>query len=141
MLERDPGARLPAAAECYERGVSLCGMSKALGMPGIRIGWLATRDASLHPLLQRLHDYSTICSSAPSEVRVPSRNAERPCEWSIEPGVGQSVLAVLDLLCCRAPSEVALPGLGVRGMYCASQHLRLGQWSSLHRRDDLKRRP
>ncbi len=38
MLERDPGARLPAAAECYERGVSLSGMSKALGMPGIRIG-------------------------------------------------------------------------------------------------------
>ncbi|EIE23298.1 aminotransferase, classes I and II [Coccomyxa subellipsoidea C-169] len=68
MLERDPGARLPAAAECYERGVSLCGMSKALGMPGIRIGWLATRDASLHPLIQRLHDYSTICNSAPSEV-------------------------------------------------------------------------
>ena len=53
MLERDPAARLPAAVECYDRGISLCGMSKAMGMPGIRIGWLATRDAELHPTLQR----------------------------------------------------------------------------------------
>ncbi len=37
MLERDPAARLPAAVECYERGISLCGMSKALGMPGIDV--------------------------------------------------------------------------------------------------------
>ena len=37
-------------------------------MPGIRIGWLALKDAELMRSLQRLHDYSTICSSAPSEV-------------------------------------------------------------------------
>ena len=52
----------------YERGISLSGMSKAFGMPGIRIGWLAVRDPALMRSLQRLHDYSTICSSAPSEV-------------------------------------------------------------------------
>lgn len=43
-------------------------MSKAFGMPGVRIGWLAVRDAALMRDLLRLHDYSTICSSAPSEV-------------------------------------------------------------------------
>ena len=69
LLERDPCSRLPAAVDCYERGVSLSGMSKAFGMPGIRIGWLALRGAPLMRALQRLHDYSTICSSAPSEVR------------------------------------------------------------------------
>ncbi|BDA50282.1 probable aspartate aminotransferase [Coccomyxa sp. Obi] len=68
LLERTPAARLPAAVECYDRGISLCGMSKALGMPGVRIGWLATRDPELHPILHRLHDYSTICASAPSEI-------------------------------------------------------------------------
>ena len=51
-----------------ELGISLSGMSKAFGMPGIRIGWLAVKDAELMRNLQRLHDYSTICSSAPSEV-------------------------------------------------------------------------
>ncbi len=68
LLERDSESRLPAAVDAYERGVSLSGMSKAFGMPGIRIGWLALKDAKLMRSLQQLHDYSTICSSAPSEV-------------------------------------------------------------------------
>ena len=49
-------------------GVSLSGMSKAFGMPGIRIGWLALKDASSCAVCSSCHDYSTICSSAPSEV-------------------------------------------------------------------------
>jgi aspartate/methionine/tyrosine aminotransferase len=68
LLERDSSKQLPAAVDCYERAVSLSGMSKAFGMPGVRIGWLALRDAGLMLDLMRLHDYSTICSSAPSEV-------------------------------------------------------------------------
>ena len=68
LLERQPSDRLPAAVDEYDRGVSLSGMSKAFGMPGIRIGWLAVKDVELMRNLQRLHDYSTICSSAPSEV-------------------------------------------------------------------------
>ena len=68
LLEAHPSDRLPAAVDEYERGVSLSGMSKAFGMPGIRIGWLAVKDAELMRNLQSLHDYSTICSSAPSEV-------------------------------------------------------------------------
>ncbi len=34
----------------------------------IRIGWLVTRDAELREALLRLKDYTTICSSAPSEL-------------------------------------------------------------------------
>ena len=41
-MEFDPATRLRAAVDVYERGVSLCGMSKAVGGPGLRIGWLAT---------------------------------------------------------------------------------------------------
>ena len=70
LLERDSESRLPAAVDAYERGVSLSGMSKAFGMPGIRIGWLALKDAELMRGLQQLHDYSSICSSAPSEVHL-----------------------------------------------------------------------
>ena len=60
--------RLPAAVERSELGLSLGVMSKAFGLAGLRIGWLATRDASLRARLARLKDYTTICSSAPSEV-------------------------------------------------------------------------
>lgn len=43
-LELDPSDRLPAAADVYERAVSLGGLSKNAGMPGLRIGWAACRD-------------------------------------------------------------------------------------------------
>ena len=46
-LEFDPADRLPAAADLLQPGgISLCGMSKAAGMPGVRLGGLATHDAA-----------------------------------------------------------------------------------------------
>lgn len=67
-LEYDPGQRLPAAADRYPRAVSLWGMSKTFGLAGLRIGWLACTDARFIQEVQRLKDYTTICSSAPSEL-------------------------------------------------------------------------
>ncbi len=68
MLEHDPADRLPAAADVYERAISLSGLSKAFGLPGLRIGWLASRAPDLAGRLLSLKDYTTICSSAPSEA-------------------------------------------------------------------------
>jgi len=67
LLEHD-APRLPPAAELSPRAMSLGVMSKAHGLAGLRIGWIATRDASVRANLARLRDYTTICSSAPSEV-------------------------------------------------------------------------
>ena len=60
--------RLPTAAETTARGISLGVMSKAYGLAGIRIGWIATRDAALRARLAASKDYTTICNSAPSEI-------------------------------------------------------------------------
>jgi aspartate/methionine/tyrosine aminotransferase len=68
FLEFDGGARLPAACECYEKAVSLGGLSKAFGLPGLRLGWLATRDGDLLAQVKQLKDYTTICNSAPGEI-------------------------------------------------------------------------
>jgi aspartate/methionine/tyrosine aminotransferase len=68
FLEFDPSERLPAGADVYERGVSLGGMSKSFAMGGLRIGWLATQDHGLLARLARIKDYTSICSSAPSEI-------------------------------------------------------------------------
>ncbi len=68
LLEYDPADRLPAAADQYERAISLGVMSKAFALAGLRIGWVATRDAALLAALQRFKDYTTICNSAPSEI-------------------------------------------------------------------------
>jgi len=66
-LEHDPAQRLPALAEVYERGVTLSGLSKAFGLPGLRMGWLATQDRDLLARCLAFKDYTTICHSAPSE--------------------------------------------------------------------------
>lgn len=60
--------RLPAAADHSERAISLGVMSKSFALAGLRIGWIATRDAALRQRIAKLKDYTTICSSAPSEV-------------------------------------------------------------------------
>ncbi len=66
--EYEAGDRLPAACEVYERAVSLSGLSKTFGLPGLRVGWLVTRDAALMQRFTAFKDYTTICSSAPSEI-------------------------------------------------------------------------
>lgn len=68
FLEINSGALLPAACELYENAVSLGGLSKSFGLAGLRLGWLATRQAKILEPISRLKDYTTICSSAPSEI-------------------------------------------------------------------------
>jgi aspartate/methionine/tyrosine aminotransferase len=68
FLEYEPEARLPAAVDASPIGLSLGVMSKAFGLAGLRIGWIATRDVALRRRLAALKDYTTICNSAPSEV-------------------------------------------------------------------------
>lgn len=67
-LEHEGTAQLPAATDLSDRAVSLGVMSKAFGLAGLRIGWLATRNAALLAEVARLKDYTTICASSPSEI-------------------------------------------------------------------------
>src|SRR6185437_588804 len=67
-IERDPGRRLPAAVDAYERGISLNVMSKAYGLAGLRIGWLACKDRAMLVRFERFKHFLSICNSAPSEV-------------------------------------------------------------------------
>ncbi len=67
-LELDDADRLPAGADASPRGVSLGVMSKSFATAGLRIGWLASHDRDLLARLAAFKDYTTICSSAPSEI-------------------------------------------------------------------------
>jgi aspartate/methionine/tyrosine aminotransferase len=67
-LETSPADRLPAAADVNSRALSIGAMSKTYAMAGARIGWAATRDAELRRQILTYKDYTTICSSAPSEI-------------------------------------------------------------------------
>ncbi len=58
---------LPLIADVYERGLSLNVMSKAYGLPGLRIGWIVSQDRQVLEKMERLKHYLSICSSGPSE--------------------------------------------------------------------------
>ena len=60
--------RLPQVVDVYERGISLNVMSKAYGLPGLRIGWLACKDRETLVRIERYKHFLSICNSAPSEV-------------------------------------------------------------------------
>lgn len=68
FLEHDPVDRLPAAADLYDKALSLGVMSKSFALAGLRIGWLASQDRELLRRIAAFKDYTTICNSAPAEV-------------------------------------------------------------------------
>ena len=58
----------PAVASMYELGISLGVMSKAFGLAGLRVGWLAAQDVRLLKKIEHVKHYTSICNSAPSEI-------------------------------------------------------------------------
>ena len=68
LIERNPATRLPTAVDAYERGVSLNVMSKAYGLPGLRVGWVACRDPAVLEAMAHVKHYLSICNAGPSEV-------------------------------------------------------------------------
>lgn len=67
-LELDPSRTLPQAADLSVRAVSLNVLSKAYGLPGLRVGWLACRDHAALQRLERHKHYTSICNAGPSEL-------------------------------------------------------------------------
>lgn len=68
FMEIDPQQRLPAIADVYEHGISVNVMTKAYGLAGLRIGWIATQNSQLLSSIAELKHYLSICNSAPSEI-------------------------------------------------------------------------
>jgi len=95
-LEYDPASRLPSACDLNPLAVSLGVMSKTYGLAGLRIGWIATRNADIYNRMAGLKDYTTICNSAPSEYlsELALRHRETLAERNLQ--IIQSNLALLD---------------------------------------------
>lgn len=67
-LEPADAEPLPQAADLSPTALSLGVMSKAYGLPGLRIGWLACRDRAVLERLETRKHYTSICNAAPSEL-------------------------------------------------------------------------
>jgi aspartate/methionine/tyrosine aminotransferase len=66
-IETDPTVTLPAAVEVNPTALSVSVLSKAYGLPGLRIGWVASRDRDALRRLEKAKHYTSICNAAPSE--------------------------------------------------------------------------
>ncbi|MEQ8763357.1 MAG: pyridoxal phosphate-dependent aminotransferase [Planctomycetota bacterium] len=64
---RSEAAELESAAALDPRACSLSLVSKAFGLPGLRLGWCVSRDPELLERILAVKDYSTICAPRPSE--------------------------------------------------------------------------
>jgi len=105
-LEYAPADRLPAAADINPLAVSLGVMSKTYGLPGLRIGWIATQDSALLNRMAALKDYTTICNSAPSEflAEVALRHRGQIAGRNLD--LIRHNLTVLDAFFARHPDRI-----------------------------------
>lgn len=62
-LEHQSGRRLPAAVDLYDKAISIAVMSKAYGMPAIRLGWIACRHPHLRQRMLTVKRHISICGS------------------------------------------------------------------------------
>ncbi|HEY3950365.1 pyridoxal phosphate-dependent aminotransferase [Phenylobacterium sp.] len=60
-------APLPVAAGLSEHVISVASLSKAYGVPGIRIGWLVSRDPALREVFLAASEQISICGSVMDE--------------------------------------------------------------------------
>jgi aspartate/methionine/tyrosine aminotransferase len=67
------------AACVYDKGLSLGVMSKAFGMAGLRIGWIACKDKKALKKIEYVKHYTSICNSAAAEILtvIALRNKDR----------------------------------------------------------------
>jgi aspartate/methionine/tyrosine aminotransferase len=99
--ELDAQTRLPAACDELPSAVSLGVMSKTYGLPGLRIGWIATHQGQLRRKMAALKDYTTICNSGPSEFLAEIGLKHRSVLSSRTVGLLQDNLRLLDAFFAR----------------------------------------
>lgn len=67
FMEYEAKDHLPSVSDLYKNSISLFGLSKTFGLPGLRIGWLTTQNKTYYNAMVSFKDYTTICNNAPSE--------------------------------------------------------------------------
>ena len=108
------GEPLPVAAALSSRVISVSSLSKAFGIPGIRIGWLICRDPELNHLFLCAREQIGICGSVVDEALAVAA-LEKRVEWRLEIGRQSTVAldAVRDWLAQEERIEWVEPQGGV----------------------------
>ena len=76
-------------------------LSKAYGLPGLRIGWAAGRDRELLTAMSRFKNYLSICCATPSEELALVALRHAPASLARNRGVVRANLALADAFFAR----------------------------------------
>jgi aspartate/methionine/tyrosine aminotransferase len=68
FLHHNKAEILPSASDLYDNAISLWGTAKTLGLAGLRLGWLTSKNTSLLKKIESFKDYLSICNNSPSEI-------------------------------------------------------------------------
>jgi aspartate/methionine/tyrosine aminotransferase len=102
----------PFATTMSERVISVASLSKAYGLPGLRVGWLLTRDLALNELFLAAKEQMVICGPVLDEeiaYRVYKRRTEELPRIAAE--VRRGVAALSEWM-AREPAMEWVPPLG-----------------------------
>ncbi len=93
---------LPMVADLYARGVSINGLSKGFGLPGLRVGWVACWDRALLARVEVAKTALSTCVAAASEVLATIALRAEPAIVARTTAIGhrnrQRLTALLDRL-------------------------------------------
>ena len=99
--DENAGRARSSVCELYERGVSIGVLSKAYGLPGLRIGWLASRDRETLTALSRFKNYLSICCATPSEELALTALRHAPALLARNRAIVRANLALADAFFAR----------------------------------------
>ena len=96
FTNNDGSKPLPSPCGLYDDAMTLFGASKTTAGPGLRLGWLATRNKDLLKMMILLKDYLSLCAAAPAEVLtiIILRNLDKVVKRSMD--IVYKNLVVLD---------------------------------------------
>jgi aspartate/methionine/tyrosine aminotransferase len=146
VIERHPTARLlvdetyrdlayveplPPVAALSERTIGVSSMSKSYGLPGLRIGWLTTRDPGLMETFLAAKEQILITGSTIDEAlaaRVLAR--KEPLIGQVRKTVRTHLSAVQEFIAAQSVFEWVEPTAGVVGFprICSDQHVDVDQF-------------
>ncbi len=99
----DLDALAPPVAAIYERGISIGAVSKAFGLPGLRVGWVACRDPALLALVGTAKAALSSCLAAPAELLAQIALREEALLIGKARALGAANRRVLDAWLARHP--------------------------------------
>ena len=108
------GTALPPAATLSPRAISVCSLSKTYGLPGIRLGWLVSRDPALYETLLAAKEQIFICNSIVDE-EIASQALQRRTTWlpAIKARIAAGFALVRDFMAAQSDLEWVEPAGGV----------------------------